>query len=64
MVWPHLGPVFGNQNYYVGLGLFFDTYSNNQHHNVGYARGITLTNPLSDHSFSANSMGTLTSLPW
>ena len=24
------GPVFGNQNYFRGMGIFFDTYSNVQ----------------------------------
>ena len=23
-----LGPVFGNKDYFVGLAIFFDTYSN------------------------------------
>ncbi|KAI9296042.1 hypothetical protein K502DRAFT_302957 [Neoconidiobolus thromboides FSU 785] len=25
------GPIFGNQDYFKGLGVFFDTYSNTQH---------------------------------
>lgn len=32
-----LGPVFGNKDYFRGLGVFLDTYSNhNGPHTVGY----------------------------
>ncbi|KAG9510689.1 VIP36-like protein [Fragariocoptes setiger] len=27
---PQVGPVFGNQDYFTGMGIFFDTYANQQ----------------------------------
>ena len=36
------GPVFGNQDYFTGLGVFFDTYSNhNGEHTVSGRLGIS-----------------------
>ena len=35
LLWSCIGPVFGNQDFFVGLGVFFDTYSNhNGEHSV------------------------------
>eukprot|EP00051_Salpingoeca_urceolata_P030999 m.10110 g.10110 ORF g.10110 m.10110 type:complete len:348 (+) comp3687_c0_seq1:214-1257(+) len=38
------GPVFGGKDHFTGLGVFFDTYSNQQHHNHGHPYISALVN--------------------
>lgn len=35
LLFPIAGPIFGNRDYFTGLGIFFDTYNNyNGEHSV------------------------------
>eukprot|EP00127_Corallochytrium_limacisporum_P000081 Clim_evm20s3 gene=Clim_evmTU20s3 len=56
------GPVFGNEDYFTGLGVFFDTYSNHQGaHSHGHPFVSAMVNDGSK-SYDHDTEGTLTQL--